>query len=109
MTRKQITEEERQERFENRMGSVDSMMEHGKQFQESGEDEILQRVDMPKLFRMVTFALSQLNEPDREIFELYSQGFVQSEIGKRTNREQSFVSRSIKRTRIKILLYMESA
>lgn len=104
-----MTEEARQARFENRMGSIDSLMQHGRQFIESEQDEILNKIDTPKLFRMANFALSQIDEPDREIFELHVQGFVQTEIGERTHRDQSFVSRSIKRTRRKILLYMKHA
>lgn len=108
MTRKQISEEERQERFENRMPSFDLLLSHGRQFKESGEDEILERVDKPKLLRLSDIAIKAIDEPDREIFLLYSQGFVQTEIGKRTNREQSFVSKSIKRTRRKLLFIIQS-
>ena len=90
------------------MPSFDLMLTNGRQFAESGEDEIIARVDKPKLLRLIEIALSAINEPDREIFQLYTQGYVQTEIGRRTNREQSFVSKSIKRTRRKILFIIQS-
>lgn len=85
--------------------SLDRLKESGYQFQEIEDEEYhARRVDGKDLNEKIMKQLAIINQPDREIFMLFIEGYSQETIAKKVYRCQSSVSKSIKRTRRKVLI-----
>lgn len=90
--------------------SLDALIEAGYQFpQQDTEEEYIKRFEPPYKTTQIQAAIEKLNEPDRSIFLNFCDGVKQKDIGLMFNRDPCFVSRSIKRSRAKILLFLASA
>ena len=90
------------------MISLDRQIEAGRQFSISGEDEIIKSIAHAVAIQKIYETLAQLGDPHREIFMMHSQGITQINIAKMVNRTQGQVSKSIKRTRGKLLLILRN-
>lgn len=90
--------------------SLDRLMEHGFQIpSHDSEEEIINRIEQqPKLETARRF-LNTLNEPDRTIFELHASGIRQVEIAKLVFRDKRSVSKSLQRTKCKLLIFLKTA
>lgn len=90
--------------------SLNALIESGYQFpQEDTEEEYIKRFEPPYKITQIQVAIEKLNEPDRSIFLNFCDGIKQKDIGLMFNRDACFISRSIKRSRAKILLFLETA
>lgn len=94
-----------EERVERESFRFDGPRQFSKEVDENGViDNIVNSANLVK----IVDALNDINEPDREIFLMHSEGLKQKQIGELTNRTQVFVCRSIKRTRAKLLLKLDN-
>lgn len=75
---------------------------------DTDEDAIVENFVKSTMTKKIAEILSETNEPEREIFLMYSEGLNQRQIGKLTNRSQVFVSRSIKKTKRKLLFFLKN-
>ncbi len=90
--------------------SLNQLIESGYQFPtQDAEEEYIKRFEPPFTIIQIKAAVEALNEPDRSIFLNHCDGLKQKDIAEMYNREVYFISRSIKRSKAKILLFLKNA
>lgn len=90
--------------------SLNYLIACGYQFPiDNPEDEYFRKYEPPISIIKIRGAIETINEPDRTIFLLFADNIPQTEICKITNRPAYTVSKSIKRTKAKLLKIIASA